>query len=153
MPRETEKNQVQQDSPGHPEGHYLAEQCSENLDRRKKPLVMSPRKRRVNKDSNAELVAQKDRSRQNENQKQDLHLARSLSEGPEKARRFESKANRRFSEAFLRGRTVFLVGVSKSGSRMRQVTLESIERDAHSQETKGDTIEINLYLMTGVDLR
>ena len=95
MPRETEKNQVQQDSPGHPEGHYLAKQSSENLDCRKKPLMMSPRKRRVNKDSNAELVAQKDRSGQNENQKQDLHLARSLSEGPEKARRFASKANLR----------------------------------------------------------
>ena len=95
MPCQTKKNQVQQHSPGHPEGHYLAEQCSENLDRRKKPLVMSPRKRRVNKDSNAELVAQKERGGQNENQKQELHFGRSLSEGRGKARRFETKINLR----------------------------------------------------------
>ena len=87
MPGEPQKNQVQKHGCAHPQRHDLAEQRSENLDHRKKTLVLSTRERGVNKDSDAELVAQKRRSGQNENQKQDLHFAQSLSEGPEKARR------------------------------------------------------------------
>jgi len=57
MPNETEKSQVQDQGGRHPERHDLTEQGCKDLYDRQKAFVICARQYRVNKDSDAELVA------------------------------------------------------------------------------------------------